>query len=61
MTEAEREFEITDPLYTEYVEAEPKGGPIYDMEDGENPPDCFYNGEGMYLGDGIWVGMDFFD
>ena len=38
-----------------------KGGPIYDTEAGEFPPDSFYNGEGMYLGDGVWVGMDFFD
>lgn len=38
-----------------------KGGPIYDTENGDSPPDSFYNGEGMYLGDGVWVGMDFFD
>ena len=38
-----------------------KGGPIYDTENGDSPPENFYNGEGMYLGDGVWVSMDFFD
>ena len=38
-----------------------KGGPIYDTENGDCPPESFYNGEGMYLGDGVWVSMDFFD
>ena len=61
MTEAERAFEITDPLYDECVESDIKGGPIYDTEAGDYPPDSFYNGEGMYLGDGVWVSMDFFD
>jgi len=60
MTEAEREFEITDSLYSEYIEAENKGGPVFDMEDGENPPD-FLVDDGMYLGDGIWVASDFFE
>ena len=72
MTEAEKAFEDLDPAVEElldaqdYVEslekeADIKGGPIYDTEYGDSPPDNFYNGEGMYLGDGVWVGMDFFD
>ena len=54
---------MTNPQDTtdDFPEVDIKGGPIYDTENGDSPPESFYNGEGMYLGDGVWVSMDFFD
>lgn len=68
MTEAERAEEITDALFDEALDCttynmtyDNKGGPIFDVENGDTLPSNFSNGEGMYLGDGVWVSMDFFD